>query len=766
MVTKAQKAVQKARRKEKKRQRDQIKEKRKRVQQPAMRLKARLAKQTPEPWEDEPIEDVALFQEHVLTKLSDDLADQARMIREAMEHIGSYMPGDALEALHVIPRRSPYSQWRLFLKGLAAWMKDDLATAQEVWSRLDRHRRPHRIAVSLVMAHCDDLPDSPARLPASEWIESEGIESEGIESGESVTEPTTSWRDELDADLLYHAKLVRRSHVDRVAVRAAQALLRIPNLIEDATVEPEHVEWLREFTKDYQAIEPDFVQALHETTVRRAFCGPFVDMFELAAKHFQGPKHDRKNTLLRFLYNLPINNSYPNNGDTSQILENYLYRELPNNQELPEPLRAAIASHVHMLRAAEEINKQESRGGPFAAFLPPPDLNVIRSCLNDSVQAYPKNTVAWQGLEAVFQDRLNDNDLLKASRDMLESELADVRERWVAAIPDAIEVRLKLVDYLLENDQSDRAKSHVQWLSGTHTDNPLAGAMQWKWNLLEAMRLCRRKSWLSQAPDRLDAAQRQWPKWLSQDWLPYLRAAVDLRAGDAKAMDSFGDDPLSACMKLAAAQRMRVPAAELKSLRAEVDAGLAKATELSTDHLVSMASFFWDLRRTGLVYPAYRMHGTKFLQILKDRFDADNHLVSEHLDDSRVRAALFLMAEEGFFNSMRDLYFPTFMRPDTRPLPPPLAATQSIAILKRRVNWGIETFANLTDAVRSGAQSGNAFERHFYHDLADRFEQRIRDAQKNEFGFLGSMMNRFGSEMDESDNECDCEDCRAARGEL
>ena len=83
--------------------------------------------------------------------------------------------------------------------------------------------------------------------------------------------------------------------------------------------------------------------------------------------------------------------------------------------------------------------------------------------------------------------------------------------------------------------------------------------------------------------------------------MPYLRAAIDLRAGVPPTQVSpqghelrAGEiDAAGACRMLGAAQRMRVPAAELKPLREAVEHALANLNRIPLPNLLSLAEFFW-----------------------------------------------------------------------------------------------------------------------------------------------------------------------------
>src|SRR5207248_550328 len=55
----------------------------------------------------------------------------------------------ALELLQTIPRSSPLADWRFFVRGLAAFRRNDLPQAQANWERLDPQRAAQKIAGAL-----------------------------------------------------------------------------------------------------------------------------------------------------------------------------------------------------------------------------------------------------------------------------------------------------------------------------------------------------------------------------------------------------------------------------------------------------------------------------------------------------------------------------------------------------------------------------------------------------------------------------------------
>lgn len=759
MVDKSQKLAQKARKKEEKRRKERAREKKRQVKSVQNRLDVRIAQQSTAAWMGESLEDRAVFDDAVFETLEGEVAEHVACVRQALAEVCQRAPGQAVEGLVAISRRSPMAEWRVLLRGLLNWQAGEVVEASEAWSRLDRQRRPWRIAASLILAHRDDLTDLRHGGSAA------SSESAGSVADSSGANP---WVDNCDDQLLVHAKLVRQSQIQRVALRSAGGIAKIKMDITDATICPDHINWMRDFTKQYQTIDPELVQSLNEAIVMRAFCGPYVDIFEQCAKSFRGPRHDRSNTLAKYYFYSDSDNK----PKAKQHLSHYLKIELPRNTELSEPLRQAIVSQIYCHLAAEELSPPGTNRMFSMFFGGGPDEELIEEYFNKAIDAYPANRSAYEGFQAWLRHVLDDDDLLKDARRAIESVLADVLSRRLQNLPDDIDARLELVDYLLENDRSEEAQTHIEWLSGTRRDNPLADAMQWKWNLQEAMRLSRRKAWLSSASSHLDTAQTLWPQWLPSDWLPYLRAALRLRGGDKDAFDTMpsdqrvASDVTEACMRLGAAQRLAVPAGDLKTLRKQVDDHLVNIKAIAAEDLMSLATFFWDLHRSRFKYPAYRMHARKFLDRLKNILDRSPEIATEHLDDPTVRSVLLIMANEGCFHEPYNLSVPKWLLSDERRQHPTVLATLITAITGMRRSWGAEQYRRDGEALRKASQTmSDPFYRHLYNDLADRLESTIRD----QGGAMRQILRDMSAEDDDDeyeDDTCDCPECRRRRGEI
>ncbi len=724
------------------------------------RHRQRLLAQVPKAWPGERPEDAAVFDDAVLEKLPSELADQVAAVREALKAACDFLGEEAVKRTASIPRSSPLSDWRLFVRGLVSWLEGDAESAGEAWRRLDADRRPGRIAAAMMNALRTDLDQ--ARIEPASDEKSPG-----------------EWPDRLDEPLLYHAKLLRRVRFDRSAVKIAEAGLRIPDESKKLLIGPRKLRWLQRFSAEYRETEPELVAALQQTALLRAYAQNFDDVFSDAIKMFEGPRHDRRNQLLGFFYYMRFTGDSYSEKTAERFLERYLKEDLPRNEALSEPLRAAIASQIHL---AEAFVLLEPRGGGFMSFLfeEPEDTKSIRKYLKASIKAYPANRAAHRRYADWIESKLDRERLTQKERKPLNEELAKVMTAWSQALPEDVRPRLWLVDYLLENEQMEEAKPHVDWLAGARQDDPRVRATPWKWQLLEAMRLCRRKAWLSEVPARLEEAERLWPAWLSKEWLPYLKAAVTLRAGDTEALEAerkqicedsglVRDSLPDACMMLGAAQQMRVPAKDLKPLRAPVDEAVKKLSQVSDEELLRVSGFFWDLHRTQLLYPAYRMHGSKIANEIAALLWENPRYVLDHRDDSEIHTAVLLCSEHRCFQMNYELKFPSWFSNPAVSRHPMFAAAKLNAFLKLSHHWRPERFENEGQFLREAAKSErDAYYRYWFAALADELDEVLAKKSAGPFGSgFNPFFEMFEADDDEDelpfDPDCDCPDCRAAR---
>lgn len=740
------------------------------------RHRERLAQQIPHAWSGEAAEDVALFDAAVLSTLPPELREQAGAVREALLDTLESRPDDALKRVAMIPRGSPFSEWRLFIRGLIDWLAGEQDGASEAWKRLDRERRPGRIATSMMVALRSDL-DRLAPQPGPPPL------------GESIAEsPASSW-DWFDEQQLYHAKVLRRARFDRAALQVAESGVTSPDESHELLIGPRKIHWLRRFIDEYADTEPDLAAALVQTALGRAYSQNFSNLFDEAARVLPGPRHDPRNLLFTFFFYSQFNDDAMSEAKATKSLDDYLKRDLPGNAAVPVPLRKALVSQIHLNEAMSLILPASQT--PLAwLFQPQANTKSIRSHFTAAVKAAPDNAMAYKAYVNWINDKLESDQLEKKERTQFEKELAEVMGTWSRNLPNEVTPRLWLVDFLLENERIEEARPHVEFLATARHEDPRVKATPWKWQLLDAMRLCRRKAWLAEVPARLDAAEAAWPTWMSKAWLPYLRAALALREGKLEEFETqrerirgdsgrTHDSLADACMMLGAAQMMRIAAVELKPLRTALDRALKAINSMSLEDLLETGSFFCDIHRVKLVYPAYRKHGKIIGQTLFGRLKNADKLVLERIEEERIQKAVLWGSECRFWSANYATRLPDFFSNPDIERHPVFVAAKLNAVIKETYLWNIGKVRGLGKTLREAALSQrDAYYRFWFVELANRLDDLLSEADATFSRLPFGGMPGFADDVDEGDidddgedddlslgfdPDCNCPKCQAAR---
>ena len=93
--------------------------------------------------------DVAVLHPERAAEAPAEIHEGAAKVRAALEALQAGDEVQALAALRDVSRSSPFSDWRLFVRGLAAFSRSAAGEARANWDRLDPGRAAARIARSL-----------------------------------------------------------------------------------------------------------------------------------------------------------------------------------------------------------------------------------------------------------------------------------------------------------------------------------------------------------------------------------------------------------------------------------------------------------------------------------------------------------------------------------------------------------------------------------------------------------------------------------------
>ena len=740
-----------------------------------------MARQVPHAWQDELREDVAVFNNEVMSTLSPELAVQVTAVRQALLEVSQNRGSEALKSVSEIPRSSVMSEWRLYLRGLVDWLANQTEQAGEIWERLDPRRRPGRMAQVMMAALRTDLDQLsvPAPKPEPLAVPQSPSETFADTSAPHIEGPVVASADgfPLDNQQISNARLLRRVRFERPAFKLADAGLSVAEESNTLQIGPRKVQWLRRFISEHEKTEPALTAALAQGALRRAYSQPYSDLFQTCASQFQGPRHDRKNLLLTFHYYGSFEDDPFAERSAAAAFEAYLNQYLPTCGELSESVRGAIASWLHLVQAQAALQVRS----PFRSRMPSfldfsfgfvEDTKSIRKHLNAAIKAYPEHGAVYEEYANWVNSQLEDESLSSQECDKLEAELVELMLKWTKHIPDRVKPRLWLVDYYLENEQMDEARPHIDFLSSSRHDDPLVKALPWKWQLLEAMRLARRKAWLAEIPERLNAAEKLWPAWLTKQWLPYFRAALARRHGNVAdyeqqrrqiceasgiAQDSLAD----ACMMLSAAQLMRNSPADLKPMRAMFEQQLKKVSTLPLSDLVDIGSFFWDLERIQLFFPSYEKHGKVIGKVLFSRLEESRQFLIDRVDEPGLQKAVLWGSESRFWPAHRfQVRVPSFFTVPQLIKNPFFKAARIHSFLKGAHLGNGATCWQLSSELRSCAQTqADTYYRFWFNRLCDDLDQL-----KHQPGMRSPFAELFG--WSDDDDSVDDGDDDAETGDL
>jgi len=731
---------------------------------------------TPIAWQGEDELDVAVFDESAFNRLDSDFRPLVDSVRQAFDLLAMDKAQQAMDAVATISRNSPMSDWRQLIRGLKHWIENDCTAAERVWSRLDEQRRPARIACALMLAHRDDLaeltstvdPASDQPLPQSKAAANDP--DDAALAGEPVkkTPASVTAAVPLDSAIIKAAKVVRRTRIDRSAIRIARIAIERHTVNEDQepglTILPEMISWIGSFARDFRHTEPQLVQALELAALDRASRQVYVDIFRLACSHLRGPVHDRKNNLRAYFFELEFNGS---ESKVQACLKKYRDIDLPVNSALSEPLRNALLSSLAMIGAMQEIELLRVLDGPFTTFGPeiddPAAKQRIQKQFNAAISAYPLNRTAHLTYTGWLKQEIAEATDKKAV-ELLDSELVNAMQCWADSIESDVKPRQFLTEALLDSEQLEQAEPHIRWLTNAQPGDLQVQALPWKLQFLKAMQLSRRKAGLTEVPAVLESVKVQWPNWLTTNWLPYFSAALMLRCGDLEAYEecrksicaasgTARDSLADACMMLGAAQKMKVSAAELKPLRAPVDNAVSDLTRLETTDLIAACRFFWDMHRARIFYPAFRMHGGKIGKELLHRIGIDATLVTDNLDNMDFLESVLWMSEKRFWQNRYEISIVSSLY---NLLGEHVFITAAIVNTMVQIPYLRDT-PNYRDAVvllkKSIRTESRPYYRQWLSSLVDDFEARLNESERY------ALDQYRGIDTD----DCQCPECTARR---
>lgn len=518
----------------------------------------------------ESVQDRAVFDADACGQLPPDIAAEAVLVRESLDLVAEGRSLAALDRLASVGRKSPYADWRLFLRGLVPFQQGNHAAARDAWNRLEPGRRPARIAAALSRA----------------W---EGVAAAATGDRKAAApKPSPS---SVDAAAV---ALMRRDSL----WTAAREIASIRHRDEEQTMSASQAALAIRLEKQYRLIDPDFVREFSAACRLLAIGQADTEPLLVLCRGTAGAPDDPRSNRLRLIHNL----LYDGDADElRQIAREYVDRDLPGLTHLPAPLRAALASET-LLRTADGLLDQSSCGG-FGG-LTPHDERVCERLLREAIERYPGNRQAHESLIEMLENRAEDETDRDARRAIVNAKLA-----LVELFPDRHEEARDLIDGFVARGEFQKAEPLVRQLADQRCGDAVARATPWRFELLRASWLAATGGPPPQVREAVEAAIAAWPAWMSRQWIPFLEAAMLLREGNetgfesaaAAARENLLHDLHADAMLHEALLRLHCPEPRIEPVRSRLcRAAVDVAVDSPIAPLAAVACFCMDNERSGL----------------------------------------------------------------------------------------------------------------------------------------------------------------------
>lgn len=676
----------------------------------------------PAPQPNESPEDVAVFAGSAREKLSPERLQEADAVRDALELVKKGQFADAQERVKLIARTSPYADWRLFVRGLVAFYQQDLPTARQNWQRLDPTRRPARIANVLLSAE-DAAPLSDAMPPPSKK-----------RLGDA-------------------RNLLQRKEVIAAARKIASYKDR--SMSADETFSPIQFQMLMDFRGDFRKHDPEFVDQFSHACVLLVAHQPYIDVFDFVTSQIPGPPHDPRWCWLECSYFTQFSQ------DDGRLLDAVarLRQELesrPNGKQVG----AALESLAY-LHQAQSLQADANSYAMLPWMIDSADDAKIEKALAAAVKAYPAHHAAHRELIAHLTDVLDLDRCGRARKASVEKKLIKAKLAFVQACPDEVQLALEMIDHHFETGDIAVAKKIAAQLSQQRLEDPLARALPWKLKMHEIMQISRRKTELQKCHELLDEAEKLWPSWLDRRWFGFLRAALELRAGDQERYESLLAEARSSVepsellvdvMTFAALQFVNLPSPDLKPLRTRIDEHAKRAADIPTRELIWLAAFYWDLTRVGLRHKSYRLQTKAFGTAIQRRLS--NKTISA-VDLAKEFAcwpeAFSWLAAHRYWDSHSYEFTREWISKDVLQHPRIIAAFFATALEVRFLGPRLIRYEPQLEILEQAARTeADPFYRYRFETIARRSREvlrRFKDPNRGRSPF------EVGEEEDEEDND-------------
>ncbi|MBW3540103.1 MAG: hypothetical protein KY476_07530, partial [Planctomycetes bacterium] len=500
------------------------------------------------------------------------IRDHVARLREALGAVERGEDEAAMLLVGEIPRTSPVSDWKLFVRGLSAFYADDRDRVEQNWRRLEKQRPAARIAATLLLSAGEaPLVDVGADLTAAVQRLEHRLQEDP--AAEIIKRLAASWRKAEWVEFFRQFHRLRegfaRTHADQIAV-----------LVELA--------WKRAAREGNRSLLDK---------LRRAAPAPPLD-----------PHWNRAQALLA---------EHGSNADANLVegfWMNYA-RELAEGPLLREDERALACGLVYrrLGREFELYARDCERESMFF----PADVESAAKFREGAAGFYRESIRRWPQLCDSYRE------LARLHEDLEQpAKAAAVREKLVRQDPDDYNARVWLCNHYLGLDDVEASEPHAETAFRLKPRAAESAKLRWNQQVTTIRVLtCRRK--FAEAREAWEAACGQVPDDVEPYTLDTLRCGIDLKAKERAAADEWLQRALSKVetstpvwMQMSCtAARFKLP----REIKRDFDERFKEAIAQPADSATAgrLARFHLMLRRSQVNYTGRATQERLFVKYLQ-----------------------------------------------------------------------------------------------------------------------------------------------------
>jgi len=418
-----------------------------------------------------------------------EMRQDCQRVRAALEAAERGDDAAAAEQLNDIARRSPFAEWKLFVRGLSAFYAGDAERAHANWDRLEPKRPAFRIAQTLLV-HSGQLTPDRAVIDVANGLR----RLEYAVQNDPVCGQLKEMGERAQANYGPGVFHVFRAFRQRFAKSHGPLIERITDLLWKRLVRDGSEHGLNRLMQ--MAPAPRLDPRWNRTRA-------------LMAEQLQEGYGTAENWWKAYVQDLLSGDFL--REDERRIAAGLVYQRLA--RQLVIQAHDEEASHPFPSFFADEAYAQEFRAGAISYY-------------EECVRLAPQLLTAHKELALLHLEMDKDAKAVKVYQGLLKH------------FPDDYETHRWLANYYLEDDKPDKAERYASEVQRLRPRDPATANLLWN-QRVAMVRLCTKKRKFEMARQEWESLLQRQPADTPAYWLDLLRAAIEYKANAVEAAEKY-----------------------------------------------------------------------------------------------------------------------------------------------------------------------------------------------------------------------------------